>query len=469
MNVKFYSVKLKSTFEALEVKDSLALYWIAETSELYKGDQLFGTGATATKEAAGLLSAEDKARLDDLVAASGTLNLTAVDGTINLFDTIGGKSIGVAISANKGNALVAVEDGLFVPVAKEVSIPEYEIEKQATADEGYSTSYKLKKTVNGESTYVGDTINIARDMVLQSASMKVVEEDNIPYDGASVGDPYIEMIFNDESASALYIPMKGLVDVYTAGTGIEIVDGRISVKIADKSNGLVAIDGALSIALATATSAGALSPVDKAFIDSIPDVYATIERVKKTTEQVKYEISATPEGTLVNYGEKEIRVMCPANAKFVKQNVGNGGNANMYYMTFTTYAPDGAVTFKEGDRGVIIDEVLDFENTAGTGVDKYGRKYKNHWFALASYDTASDTWTYFGKNSSTKKYIGWDYVVEWYDANGVKIATDSIRINLSNENCHNNSMPYYMSNYATIAELENAVDEMNGNFSWGEL
>jgi hypothetical protein len=116
MNVKFYSVKLKSTFEALEAKDSLALYWIAETSELYKGDQLFGKGALATQEAAGLLSAEDKAKLDELVAASGNLNLSAVDGTIKLSDIVGGKSIGVAISANEGNALVAVEDGLFVPV-----------------------------------------------------------------------------------------------------------------------------------------------------------------------------------------------------------------------------------------------------------------------------------------------------------------------------------------------------------------
>ena len=473
MNVKFYSVKLKSTFNSLETKDSLALYWIAETSELYKGDQLFGTGVLATQAAAGLLSAEDKAKLDELVAGGGLSKLIPVDGSIVVADTVdGGKSIGVAISSQEGNALVAVEDGLFVPTAQKVSVPEYEIEKQDVAEDGYASSYKLKKTVDGEVTYVGDTINIAKDMVLQSATLEIVTEADVPYAGAVVGDPYIDMAFNDAEASHVYIPVKGLVDTYTAGKGIEIVDGQISVKIAENSNGLAAVDGALLINLATPTSAGALSAVDKAFIDSIPNTYATNERVKDTSVQVKYDISATPEGTLVNYGEKEIRIMCPADAKFVKQQVGEGGNANMYYMTFTTYAPDGAVTFKEGDRGVIVDEVLDFENTAGTGVDQYGRKYKNHWFALASYDAASDTWTYFGKNSSAEKYIGWDYVVEWYDANGVKIAADSMRINLSNEACHNVHIPYYMSSYATDAELdalEETIKTMGEVFAWGEL
>jgi hypothetical protein len=164
--------------------------------------------------------------------------------------------------------------------------------------------------------------------------------------------------------------------------------------------------------------------------------------------------------------------MCPADAKFIKQQVGNGGNANMYYMTFTSFAPQDAVTFKEGDRGIIVDEVLDFENTVGTGVDKYGRKFKNHWFALATYDATSDTWNYFGKNSSTEKYIGWDYVVEWYDENGVCINTDSIRINLTNEDCHREILPYYMTNYATSDEVESikeSVSDISESYIWGEM
>ena len=461
MNVKFFSVKLKSTFEALEVKDSLALYWIAETSELYKGNQLFGTGALATQAAAGLLSAEDKAKLDALVAASGKINLTAVDGTIILADTAHGKSIGVAVSAKDGNALVAVDDGLFVPVAKEMSIPEYAIEKQEVAEDGYAISYKLKRTVDGEVTYVGDTINIAKDMVLQGATLETVTEANVPYEGAVVGDPYIDMAFNDVAESHIYIPVKGLVDTYTAGEGIEIIDGKIKVKIADVANGLQFVDGAMSIALATHTSAGALSAVDKAFIDSIPEVFATKEMVKNTAVQVKYEISDAPDGTLVNYGEKEIRVMCPENAEFVKQQVGAGGDANSYYMTFKTYVPnDNVVGYIEHLNGQSDPEILNSFST-----DEYGRRYQPTWLSLAKYDEATDTWAYYGASSSVDKYIGYDYQIDWYDANGIMIASDSIRINLSNKDCHNVIKPYYMSAYATVEQ----VDALNDAYTWGEL
>ena len=470
MNVKFYSVKLKSTFEALEAKDSLALYWIAETSELYKGSQLFGVGALATKEAAGLLSAEDKAKLDELVAASGKLNLTAVDGTIKLSEIAGGKSIGVAISTQTGNALVAVEDGLFVPAAKEVSVPEYSIEKQAVAEDGFSVSYKLKRTVDGSSSYVGDVINIGKDMVLQGATLEVVIEADVPYVGAVVGDPYIDMAFNDANASHIYVPVNGLVDTYTAGKGIEVVDGKISVKIAENSHGLVAVDGAMTMVLATAEQDGAMSKEDKVFIDAIPTVYSTIERVKETAVQVKYEVAYKPEGTIVDYRGKEIRVMCPADTKWVKQNVGDTGNANMYYMGFKAYAPEGAVSFKEDDQDVIEDNTMYyFDNNQFAGVDEFGRKYSIVWLALASYNEVNDTWTYFGAKSSTKKYIGWYYTVEWYDANGVMIDADQIRINLSNEYCHNVATPYYMSNYATMDQFIELEDTLTDSVTWADL
>jgi hypothetical protein len=105
-------------------------------------------------------------------------------------------------------------------------------------------------------------------------------------------------------------------------------------------------------------------------------------------------------------------------------------------MTFTSYAPEGAVSLREGDRGTIIDELIPLNGGSGCGVDEFGRKYKNHWFALASYDEDSNTWTYFGANSTAVKYIGWTYVVEWYDKDRKLIDVDYLRINLSNASCH---------------------------------
>ena len=176
--------------------------------------------------------------------------------------------------------------------------------------------------------------------------------------------------------------------------------------------------------------------------ESIEKAITTLEeKAEKLYLEQKFEISNVPTGTLVDYNEKEIRVMVPSNAQFVKQSPGATGNANMYYMAFKAYAPKDAVGFKEGDRGVIVDEMFDF-NGDFAGVDSLGRKYSICWLALASYSEANDTWTYYGKNSTTSKYIGWDYVVEWYDANGVVIRSDAVRISLSNENCHKSLVDY---------------------------
>lgn len=451
-----FKIGTRAQFDAIVTKNQNTLYWLSDTQELYKGDILFGTGALASETAAGLLSAEDYKKLQELITAGAAINLSPVDGSIVIED----KKIGVQLSAVEGNMLSIKEDGLFTTVDTS------KIENRLTAVEGgLDTAKKDIADIKAEIAGIAESVDGG---IHYRGSVPTY--DDLPVD-AKQGDLYevsfdgSEWCFNGhewfEYGTSHFVPV--------AGAGIVINGSEIGVKIADESHGLTIVEGSMAMLLATAEQDGAMSKEDKAKLDAIPETYATIDRVENTAVQVKYNISATPEGTLVNYGEKEIRIMCPADAKFVKQQVGNGGNANMYYMTFTTYAPDGAVTFKEGDRGVIVDEVLDFENTAGTGVDKYGRKYKNHWFALAMYDESSDTWTYFGKNSSVSKYIGWDYVVEYYNANGVKFAADSIRINLSNEDCHNVSVPYYMNTYVTDEELDKAVQTMSEAYSWGEM
>lgn len=462
-NVKFIAVRLQETFDALETKDSLALYWVHDTQRLYKGDKLYGIGLEATTEFAGLMSAEDKAALESLKNGSaGLAGLTPVDGTITLVDTTdGGKSIGVGVSKASGNALVALADGLFVSDTGSTSVPEYAIEKQATAEEGYATSYKLKRTLGDDVSYVGDTINIAKDMVLKSATLEKVTEENVPYEGAVVGDPYIKMMFNDEGASSIYVPVKGLVDTFTAGDGISIVDNKISVVIAENSHGLVSVDGALSVNLATTDSDGAMSKEDKLTLDSIPSVYSVR----------KYEVSNKPTGTLVNYREDEIRIMCPADTKWQLQVSGEGADPNSYYIGFKAYAPNGAVSFKEDLAEKISDDTMYyFEDNEFAGVDKYGRKYSIVWLPAAQ--SSDGIWTYFGAMSSLDKYIGWYYTVQWYDANGMIISGDQIRINLSNEDCHYSTKPFYFGEYATKEEfnaLEKAVSDMGESYTWGEL
>lgn len=174
-----------------------------------------------------------------------------------------------------------------------------------------------------------------------------------------------------------------------------------------------------------------------------------------------YEFTTVPAGTLIDYREDEIRVMCPSNAIFTKQSVGATGDANCYYGTLKTYVPsDAVVGYIEHINGEVDKEIL---NTFST--DEYGRRYQPTWLPLAKYDEATDAWTYYGKNSSVDKYIGWDYQIDWYDANGLMIASDSVRINLSNEDCHSSIEPYYLNgairtaNEYTDAQIEARLAE----------
>lgn len=175
----------------------------------------------------------------------------------------------------------------------------------------------------------------------------------------------------------------------------------------------------------------------------------------------KYEIANVPDGTLVKINENEIRIMCPANSQWVKQSVGNGGNPNTYYFTFKTHAPDEATGYIEhlGDQ-------VDKEILTDLKTDEYGRKYQPTWLGLANYNEETDTWTYYGANSTSSKMTGWDYQIDWYNADGVMIASDSIRINLSNENCHYAIEPYYVggmvktANDYTDAQIEAKMASM---------
>lgn len=203
-----FKVGTKALFDALEQKDTNTLYWLEDVQELYKGNLLFATGKAASQTAAGLMSAEDKVKLDNL-AAGTVAGLTPVDATIVIADgEAGTKTIGVQISKVEGNAIKIETDGLYV----EKGGAEYTIEKLGDATEGYSATYRLKKTIDGSDSYVGAEINIPKDLVVQSGSVKTVTEDDQPYVGAKVGDTYIELVLSDAEASHIYIPTSGLID-----------------------------------------------------------------------------------------------------------------------------------------------------------------------------------------------------------------------------------------------------------------
>lgn len=154
-----------------------------------------------------------------------------------------------------------------------IQIPEYSVAKQATAEAGFLSTYYLTK----DGAQVGEKISIPKDFLVNSADIKTVETADTPYEGAQVGDLYIDFVINsksaDDTASHVYLPVNELVDAYTGGNGIEVsAQNLISAKIdTANANGLGVTAAGFKLDVATASTAGAMSAADKAKLDGIAE------------------------------------------------------------------------------------------------------------------------------------------------------------------------------------------------------
>lgn len=99
-------------------------------------------------------------------------------------------------------------------------VPEYTMVKLESATSGSYSSYQLQKDGIG----IGATIDVPKDMVVDSGTVETVVTENDPYEGAKVGDLYIKLVIAN-SSDVLYIPANKLVDNYAGSTYIT-VDGR---------------------------------------------------------------------------------------------------------------------------------------------------------------------------------------------------------------------------------------------------
>lgn len=95
------------------------------------------------------------------------------------------------------------------------------------------SSYKFIYTDdNGSQIILGEPINIPKDFLVKSATVKICIEPNVPVEGYEVGDKYIDFEINTKDGegeeSHLYIAVKDLIQL-DAGAGIEIDATTISV------------------------------------------------------------------------------------------------------------------------------------------------------------------------------------------------------------------------------------------------
>lgn len=304
------------------------------------------------------------------------------------------------------------------------------VDSQNPLPEGYSAGQTWRVAeaglYAGQYCEIGDLILCVRDYAGQiNESDFIVVQANI--DGAVVGP--------ESSTDAALV----------------IFDGTTGKKLASST-----------VTIASVEEAAAMRHVHSNFevLESFTKTEQELEKtIDKIYSKIDYEVSHKPEKVIVDYRDKEIRILCPEGTPWSLQNSGEGSDANSYYLGFKAYAPnDSVVSFKESLAKTMTDDTMYyFEDNDFAGIDEYGRKYSIIWLPAARYDTSTGLWTYYGDMSSVEKYIGWYYSVEWYDADGNVVASDCIRINLSNKDCHSAIEHYYIGEIKT--ELQAAIDE----------
>ena len=168
-----------------------------------------GNAAQGEVSATGLYALIDEVKT---LAEGKVSSVDAADRSVTIGGTATAPTIGVAISADEGNALSLAADGLKVTIP-EVTIPEYSLKKLDTATTGMSASYQLTKDGAG----IGAVIDIPKDMMVKSGSVQTYEAGSLPA-GVTEAGTYIVLVLNDAAETKLYINVGNLIEYVTSGS-----------------------------------------------------------------------------------------------------------------------------------------------------------------------------------------------------------------------------------------------------------
>lgn len=164
------------------------------------------------------------------------------------------------------------------------------VTKQDTAETGYAATYVVKQ--NG--SQVGSKINIPKDFLVKSGSVKTVSTANNPVQGFAVGDKYLDFTVNttdnSETGSHIYINVKDLVDAYSADNStLELGNGNV-FKVKDGGISLTKLSSSLQTTISgkedtsnkvntiTSSSTTTQYPSAKAVYDLIGDAITYINQ-----------------------------------------------------------------------------------------------------------------------------------------------------------------------------------------------
>ncbi len=182
------------------------------------------TYSAATTTDAGLMSAADKTKLDG-VATGAEVNVQA--------DWSESDSTSDAFILNKPTNVSAFNNDAGYLTSATLTVPEYSVTKTTGGSgDNYSARYTLTK--DGTAVSGAATIDIPKDMVVESGVVRAATAQDVTDAAAqgitiAQGDTIIVLTLANATSDKIIIPANDLVDVYTAGTGIDITNHVVSV------------------------------------------------------------------------------------------------------------------------------------------------------------------------------------------------------------------------------------------------
>ena len=130
--------------------------------------------------------------------------VAAGDNSITVAGTATNPTVAVKISKDSGNALSVVNDGLKVTVPAST---DYTVQVTESSPEGYAKAY----TITQASTGLNTTINIPKDMVVQSGTVETDPEEQEP-------GTYLVLTLANATSDKIYINVGSLIEYVTSGS-----------------------------------------------------------------------------------------------------------------------------------------------------------------------------------------------------------------------------------------------------------
>lgn len=180
--------------EAAAVADAIAAVY--ENKQVNKKNDI--SGDFSTDNVSYPTAKAVKIELDKKISTSNTAGLVRNDGSIDTSTYLTSHQ-----SLSDAGGIVTVEE-------------------QLVADTGYAKTYVIKQGSSSSKSQVGVKINIPKDFLVRSGSVKTCIQDNVPVQGYKAGDLYIDFVINAKDSSAtdehIYILVSDLLsgDTYNA-------------------------------------------------------------------------------------------------------------------------------------------------------------------------------------------------------------------------------------------------------------